>query len=124
MQNKSIKPEPEYFKCPECGHRTELEYSGAISITKCERCRLFGNRNLWDKWADSERICLEWRKAYDCLETELERTRKALEMTDTDLAIIVTNLDKVFPDMRLVFETIRSARKRIAEITAPEQKDQ
>lgn len=80
MQNKSIKPEPEYFKCPECGHRTELEYSGAISITKCERCRLFGNRNLWDKWADSERSCLEWRKAYDCLETELERTRKALDV--------------------------------------------
>lgn len=80
MQNKSIKPEPEYFKCPECGHRTELEYSGAISITKCERCRLFGNRNLWDKWADSERSCLEWRKAYDCLETELDRTRKALDV--------------------------------------------
>ena len=58
------------------------------------------------------------------LETELEHTRKALEMTDTDLAIIVTNLDKVFPDMRLVFETIRSARKRIAEITALEQKEQ
>lgn len=57
------------------------------------------------------------------IETKLDRTRKALEMTDTDLAIIVTNLDKVFPDMRLVFETIRSARKRIAEITALEQKE-
>ena len=61
-----------------------------------------------------------WKKA---LWQELIRTRKALKMTDTDLAIIITNLDKVFPNMRLVFETIRSARKRIAEITALEQKD-
>lgn len=72
--------EPEYFKCPECGHRTELKESNLCLMTICERCRLAGNRNLWDKWADSERICLEWRKAYETLETELERTRKALDV--------------------------------------------
>ena len=54
---------------------------------------------------------------------ELIRTRKALEMTDTALLTIATNLDKVFPDTRLIFETIRIARKRIAEITALEQKE-
>lgn len=84
--------------------------------------RNFRNDDIYDeesmmRWCDVDDIVND----YERLQNELERTRKALEMTDTDLAIIVTNLDKVFPDMRLVFETIRSARKRIAEITALEQ---
>lgn len=93
------------MKCPFCGQ--ELKISGHelhdLDLY-CDKCEPFmvGNKELWQ---------------------ELIRTRKALEMTDTDLAIIVTNLDKAFPDMRLVFETIRSARKRIAEITALEQKE-
>ena len=117
MQNKSIKPEPEYFKCPECGHRTELEYSGAISITKCERCRLFGNRNLWDKWADSERSCLEWRKAYDCLETELERTRKAL-----DVAVDALDAGKTLADIAGFKMLVAGLEEAIEQITA-QQKD-
>jgi hypothetical protein len=48
---------------------------------------------LWDKWAYSERSCLEWRKAYDCLETELERTRKALEIAWDALKHYCTDSD-------------------------------
>ena len=93
------------LKCPFCGKKLKDQWVGqyvAHEYFDCPKCKMNGNPKLWQ---------------------ELIRTRKALEMTDTDLAIIVTNLDKVFPDMRLVFETIRSARKRIAEITALEQKD-
>lgn len=119
MQNKSIKPEPEYFKCPECGHRTELEYSGAISITKCERCRLFGNRNLWDKWADSERSCLEWRKAYDCLETELERTRKALDVARHTIGWINQMIDEHTDKQAIKIK----CEYALDKITALEQKE-
>ena len=94
------------LKCPFCQQELRNCCAGVIyTCSKPDSCphkQCYGSKELWQ---------------------ELIRTRKALEMTDTDLAIIVTNLDKVFPDMRLVFETIRSARKRIAEITALEQKD-
>lgn len=92
------------MKCPFCQRKlkTFAKYKDGTSTVYCSKCNLIGDSKLF---------------------SELIRTRKALEMTDTDLAIIVTTLDKVFPDMRLVFETIRSARKRIAEITALKQKD-
>ena len=94
-------------KCPFCNGkllnsgRIHKDGTHEILYQRCDDCKIKdSDPKLWQ---------------------ELIRTRKALEMTDTDLAIIVTNLDKVFPDMRLVFETIRSARKRIDEITALEQ---
>ena len=87
------------MKCPICGTPLEYDfgYDGDYSCAKCGRAKMFGSEELWQ---------------------ELIRTRKALEMTDTALLTIATNLDKVFPDTRLIFETIRIARKRIAEITA------
>ncbi len=105
------------IKCPICGEMLqkygEVDPDAGTSIVLGANCRKCGIGNsdikLWQELVK--------------LKEEKQRTSKALEMTDTDLAIIVTNLDKVFPDMRLVFETIRSARKRIAEIITPEQKD-
>ena len=86
------------MKCPFCQQelQEDVGYDGDYSCPNCKE-PYFGSPELWQ---------------------ELIRTRKALEMTDTALLTIATNLDKVFPDTRLIFETIRIARKRIAEITA------